>query len=60
MSSGNAYQAICLAEAGAALKVKADRIILAAVEQEVQHPADVQILLDIRGPRLQVGCSGGK
>lgn len=48
-------QAIGLAEAGATLEVEADRIVGAPIEQEVEDPADVEILFDILGARLQVG-----
>lgn len=47
-------QSIRLAEARAALEVQTDRIVAAPIEQEVERPADIEVLLDIRGLRLEM------
>lgn len=48
-------EAICLAQAGSALEVEMDRIVLASVEQEIEDPAYVEVFLNIFGAGLQLG-----
>lgn len=48
-------QAVGFAEAGSTLEVEADRVAGAPIKQEVEDPADVEILFDILSARLQLG-----